>query len=82
MPEQSRARDLRQNKTWHGRADYLPSVSDWTNDYLFRAETALTMPITKLLSFKASLLEQYDSTPDEGTDRNEVKLLFGLSLVF
>ncbi len=40
------------------------------------------MPITGLLAFKASLVDQYDNSPDEGADNNELKMIFGLSFIF
>jgi len=42
----------------------------------------LGLPITGLLAFKASLIDQYDSTPDADADNNELKLMFGLSFLF
>ncbi len=68
--------------TFRARADYLPSLQDWTGDYLLRADASLTVPIDKSLSLKASILETYDSTPDPGSEKNELKFLFGLALHF
>lgn len=64
------------------RAEYLPAVDDWANDYLLRSEISFTMPLVGVLNFRASLADQYDNTPAEGTDRNELQTSLGLSVVF
>jgi hypothetical protein len=64
------------------RADYLPAVSDWANDYLLRGQLALTVPLIDFLAFKASLIDEYDSTPAPDTDPNSLATLVGLSLLF
>jgi hypothetical protein len=61
---------------------YFPAVADWMNDYLFRTEASLAAPILDFVSARASLLDEYDNTPAEGTDRNKLAVLIGLSLVF
>jgi len=67
---------------WHSRVDYTPSLSDWMNDYLLRGETSLLFPFTETLSFKVSLIDLYDSSPAEDTDRNSLSSLVGLALGF
>jgi len=62
--------------------DYFPAVDNWTKDYLFRTEASLTAPIFAFVNGKASILDEYDNTPAEGTDRNKLVVLVGLSLVF
>jgi hypothetical protein len=61
---------------------YFPAVDDWANDYLFRTEASLAAPILDFVSAKASVLDEYDNTPSEGTDRNKLAVLVGLPLVF
>jgi hypothetical protein len=68
--------------TFTARGDYLPNVEDWAKDYLLRGTAALLFPMTDWLSFKTGVLEQYDNTPAQGTDRNSVTLTAGLALVF
>ena len=63
-----------------GRIDYLPSVSDWIDDYLLRSEISLTLPLIGFVNFRAALSNQYDNTPAEGTDRNELQTTVGLSV--
>jgi hypothetical protein len=64
------------------RADYLPAISDWANDYLLRGQLALTVPLIDFLAFKASLIDEYDSTPAPDTDPNSLGTFVGLSLLF
>lgn len=65
-----------------GRAEYLPAVDDWADDYLLRSEISLTMPLVGFLNFRAMLADQYDNTPAPGTERNELQTSLGLSVVF
>ncbi len=64
------------------RVDYLPAVDDWANDYLLRAEAGLGVPVMSAVSAKLALLNQYDNTPAEDTDRNSLFLTFGFSVGF
>jgi hypothetical protein len=57
-------------------------VTHWAEDWLMRGETSLLVPLTRSLSFKASLLDLYNSSPVEGTDENSFASLVGLSLGF
>jgi putative salt-induced outer membrane protein YdiY len=65
-----------------GRIDYLPSVSDFTNDYLLRAAAAVTMPLVDPISAKFSVLNEYDNTPAPNTDRNSLFITAGLSVAW
>jgi len=69
---------LPRNSAIEFRADYIPAVDNWVNDYRIRAEASLAIPINTYLAFKVSVSEVYDETPDENTAQNEVKT--GLSL--
>ena len=67
--------------TWFDwRFDYLPSVSDWTNDYLLRSAAGLTVPMLDPISMKLSLVDEYDSTPSDDVDRNSLFMTAGLSV--
>jgi putative salt-induced outer membrane protein YdiY len=68
--------------TWHSRADYLPSITNWANDYRLRGETALLIPIVEQLSFKASFIDEYNSVPADDADHNTLTTLLGLSLAY
>ena len=67
---------------WRTRLDYLPSVTNWTDDYRLRGETALLIPIVEQLSFKASVIDDYNAQPAEDTSANTLTTLLGLSLVY
>lgn len=62
------------------RLDYLPAVDDFVNDYLLRNALDLTAPLYGPVSAKFSLVDEYDSTPANGTDNNSLYLAFGLSI--
>jgi hypothetical protein len=68
--------------TWHTRVDYLPSLTDWVNDYQLRGATTLLIPIIEQLSFKASFIDTYNSVPAEDTAPNSLTTLLGLSLTY
>jgi hypothetical protein len=58
---------------------YLPSVSDFADDFLIKSYANLAVPVYKQLSFKVSLTDDYDNTPAPDTTFNYLTLLFGLS---
>jgi putative salt-induced outer membrane protein YdiY len=68
--------------TWRTRVDYTPSVTDWTDEWLLRGESSLLVPLARQVSFKASILDTYNSSPAEDTDRNSFSTALGLSLGF
>jgi len=55
---------------WRARAEYVPSVTDWTEDYLLRGSTELDFPLLGWLSFVLSAVDEYDSTPADDTQHN------------
>ena len=68
--------------SWHTRADYLPSLTDWTEDYHLRGETALLIPIYEQLSLKAALIDEYNSQPADDAVANSLTTMLGLSLAY
>ena len=68
--------------TWLTRVDYLPSITDPSDDYRLRGETALLIPIVEQLSLKASVIDEYNSQPADDAVSNSVATLLGLSLVY
>jgi hypothetical protein len=68
--------------SWVSRADYFPSITDWSNDYRIRAETALVIPIVEQLSMRASLIDEYTAQPADDTLHNTLTTLLGLSLTY
>jgi hypothetical protein len=67
---------------WYSRADYLPSLTDPLDDYRIRAETGLLVPIIEQLSFKASLIDEYNAQPAEDAVHNSLTTLLGVSLLY
>lgn len=68
--------------SWFTRLDYLPSITDWTDDYRLRGETGVTVPLIDPVNFKVSLIDEYNSQPSEDAKANNLKTLVGLSLVY
>jgi putative salt-induced outer membrane protein YdiY len=68
--------------SWFARIDYLPSITDWKNDYRLRGETGILVPLFDPVNFKATLVDEYNSQPSENTASNTLKSLLGLSLVY
>jgi putative salt-induced outer membrane protein len=64
------------------RVEYLPSVVEWTENYLIRAGLDWTMPIVGLLAFKFAILDVYNNRPTPGTQPNSFTTTVGLSLRF
>jgi len=67
---------------WRARAEYLPAVDAWADDYLARLETTLDFPLLDWLAFTVTLRDEYDNTPGEGTQRNSLTTTAGLSFRF
>ncbi len=64
------------------RVDYLPAVDDFAGDYLLRNEAGLTLPLMAPINAKFGLLDEYDSTPSDDSDKNSLYLTFGLSIAW
>lgn len=60
---------------------YKPKGKDF-NDYLLNAEAGVKVSLTTELYLKLSVVDSYDSTPPEGTKRNDVSVIsfLGVSL--
>ena len=68
--------------SWHNRLDWTPSVLGPFSDFLLRGETALLIPLISRLSFKVSVVDLYNSSPADDTEKNSLATLVGLSLGF
>lgn len=62
------------------KMDYLPSITDFVNDYLLRNALELTMPLMDPISAKFTLLDEYNNNPANGANYNSLFLTFGLSV--
>ncbi|MFN2378114.1 MAG: DUF481 domain-containing protein, partial [Candidatus Binatia bacterium] len=64
------------------RFDYLPSVSDFTGDYVIRTVAGLTVPLIAPISARLSVADTYDSTPSAGAEENSLLVDTTLSVVW
>lgn len=71
---------LPRGMTLDWRFDYLPSVSDFTGDYVVRTALGLNIPLIAPLSARLAIGDTYDSTPAGGADKNSLNIDTGLSL--
>jgi len=67
-------------KIWEG-VEWLPKVQDFQN-YLVNAEAGVSAPISKALSLSLILQDTYKSEPANGKQKNDLKLIAGLSYNF
>ncbi len=65
-----------------GRAEYLPSVEDWQDDYLARAEASLDVPMLHWLAFRIAFADEYDNTPAPGAQHNKFSSTAGIAIRF
>jgi putative salt-induced outer membrane protein YdiY len=64
------------------RLTYMPSVSDWTDNYLLRGSLDWTAPIIGMLDFKFSIFDTYNSKPAPNTRNNSFTTTVGFSFRF
>jgi len=64
------------------RVVYLPSVTDWTENYIVRGNLDWTVPIIGWLDFKFTIFDTYNSQPPLGTQKNSMTTTAGLSFRF
>lgn len=74
--------DLPYGSKFRWTAEYLPSVEEWTDDYIIRTNADWTMPIIGWLNFKISVTNIYNNRPADGADRNSFATLTGISWQF
>lgn len=60
---------------------YYPEISDF-NKYLIRSETAFINPISGNFFLKLSLIDEYNSDPGEGIDKNDLKFISSVGYSF
>ncbi len=61
--------------------EILPQVDDF-NNYLVNAEVGIESAITKTLSLKTYLVDNFNNQPAAGRQKNDVKLISGISYKF
>jgi putative salt-induced outer membrane protein YdiY len=62
--------------------EYLPSVEEWTGNYLLRGSAALAVPMLSWMDLKFTVFDEYNNRPAEDAKRNKLTFTAGLSLVF
>jgi hypothetical protein len=68
--------------TLDGRLYYYPSLEDWGDDWLFRAELDLTVPIYGALAMIVGVTNTNDDNPSPEVGNNKFTTRFGLALTF
>ncbi len=61
------------------RGVYLPSLSDWNKDWLFRSTAELSLPLVDPISLKIRLTEVYDNNPAPNIGNNKFTTSVGIS---
>jgi putative salt-induced outer membrane protein YdiY len=74
--------DLPYGSKFRWRAEYLPEVSNWQDNYLIRTTANWTMPIIGWLDFKIAIINTYNNRPPDDTDPNTLTTTAGLSFRF
>jgi putative salt-induced outer membrane protein len=59
--------------------EYLPQVDDWPRNWIINAEAGIETSITKALSLRLVAQDTYDNEPAPGREKNDFKLIAGLS---
>jgi len=67
-------------KIWEA-LEWFPKIQDF-NNYLVNAEAGVSAPISKALSVSLILQDTYKSVPAAGKQKNDLKLVAGLSYNF
>lgn len=63
------------------RAAFMPNLENF-NDFRFRFELGLSYPLFKRMTLNLNLLDDYDSSPPLGVDKNELQLQSTLGYTF
>jgi len=71
---------LPRGATFDWRFDWLPSVSDFTGDYVIRTTAGLTVPLIAPLAARLAISDTYDSTPSGGAEKNSLLIDTSLTL--
>lgn len=58
-----------------------PALTD-SGEYRVYSETAFTNPITKVMSLRISVIDEYNSDPPEGTKKNDIRLVSSVVCTF
>ncbi|HMP82412.1 MAG TPA: DUF481 domain-containing protein [Verrucomicrobiota bacterium] len=67
-------------KLWQ-MAEFMPDLAD-TDKYIINAEIGIETAITKAWALRVSLQNSYNSKPSSGRERNDLKLIAGVTYKF
>ncbi len=73
---------LRDNVTVFSNLAYLPSLENFTEDYLINADAGLRVDLTKTFFSQARVEWNYDSAPAPGSGSNDYRYLVGIGWRF
>jgi putative salt-induced outer membrane protein YdiY len=62
--------------------EYTPQVDRWMDKYLFLGEIGAEAAITKKVGLRTVLQDIYDSEPSPGREKNDIRLLAGITYKF
>jgi len=62
--------------------EYMPDVERWTEKYLIVGELGIDTAVTKKMSLRMVLRNNYDSEPAAGRDSNDLRLIAGVAYKF
>lgn len=68
-------------KVWQS-FEYIPNVERWVEKYLLIAEAGIAADITKQLSLRVVLQDNFDSEPAAGRENNDIRLIAGVGYKF
>ncbi len=67
---------------FRSRIDYLPSVSDPNEDWLYRSTAELSLPLVDPISLKIRMTDIYDNNPAPNIGHNKFTTSAGISFRF
>lgn len=62
--------------------EYIPDVEDWGDKYLLIAEAGIAADITKKMSLRVVVQNNYNSQPPAGRESNDLRLVAGIGYKF
>jgi putative salt-induced outer membrane protein YdiY len=68
-------------KVWQS-FEYIPDVADWGDKYLLIAEAGIAADITKKMSLRVVVQNNYNSQPPAGRESNDLRLVAGIGYKF
>ena len=70
---------LSEGATFYQSVEFIPSVDDFSDDYLINAKVGVDAAINATLSLTVFALEKYDNTPAAGQDESDLTINAGVT---